>query len=124
MGTLVWFSYGDISPGVQLLTAYVVHDVTSQSPIYDWNLTNGITNMETNTLEHVLDTNSCTELDYDYTLSWDSQLTDMTLSPKVLHVRNTTSEKASLHVEARLNMLGEVDNAKQVDQLLSDNSDA
>ena len=110
-----------LSPGVKLLTAYVVHDATSQSPIYDWNLTFRITNMETNTLEHVLDTNSCTELDYDYDyLGFATDRYDA--EPEGIACSEFNFGEGSWHVEARLNMLGEVENAKQVDQLLSDNS--
>ena len=110
-----------LSPGNVLLFASVYHDSTSQSPIYDWNMTFEITNMDTNTLEHTLEADSCAQFDYDHEyLGYDNDRTTAETEGMACYEFELT--EGSWYVEANLNMIGEIDDAKQTDMLPYDNS--
>ena len=119
-------SYGGVisdtlSPGMMLLYTEVYHDSTSQSPIYDWNMTFEITNMSTNTIEHTLEANSCASFDYTYEyLGFATDRDDAEPEGKACH--EFDFPMGTWYVEAKLTMRGEVDNAKQTDMLPYDNS--
>jgi len=110
-----------LSPGNMLLFASVYHDSTSQSPIYDWNVTFEITNMDTNTLEHTLEADSCTQFDYEHDyLGFEN---DRTIAyPEGLACHEFDFTEGSWYVEVNLNMNGEIDDSKQTDMLPYDNS--
>ena len=111
-----------LSPGNMLLYAEVYHDSTSQTPIYDWNMT--FTIMDMNDNSRVIDTleaDSCSAFDYDHNnLGFETDRISAETSGKACHEYEFTEGK--WYVEANLNMLGEVDNSKVVDMLPYDNS--
>ena len=121
-------SYGGVitetlSPGNMLLYTEVYHDSTSQTPIYDWNVTFEITNMETNTLEYTLEANSCDTFDYDYLpLGFATDRDEAEPEGKACH--EFDFPVGTWYVQANLNMLGQIDNDKQTDMQPYDNSHA
>ena len=109
-----------LSPGNMLLFASVYHDSTSNLPIYDWNVTFEITNMDTNTLEYTLEANSCTLFNYDHEmLGFENERT--TAEPEGMACHEFDFPEGMWYVEANLNMLGEFDDSKQTDMLPFDN---
>tara|TARA_B100000925_G_scaffold138955_1_gene104139 strand:- start:194 stop:3064 length:2871 start_codon:yes stop_codon:yes gene_type:complete len=125
-GSPYWGNYGGaitetLSPGSMLLYAEVFHDSTSQSPIYDWNVTFEITNLDTNALEHILEADSCSEFNYDHNyLGFETDRVSAEDTGIACH--EFEFPEGRWYVEANLNMLGEIDSAKTDDMLPFDNT--
>ena len=104
-----------------LLYTEVYHDSTSQAPIYEWNVTFEITNMETNMLEYTLEADSCDTFDYDYLpLGFATDRDEAEPEGKACHEFDFPVGR--WFVEANLNMLGEIYDSKQTDMQPYDNS--
>ena len=77
--------------------------------------------MDTNTLEHTLEADSCAQFDYDHEyLGYENDRTTAETEGMACYEFELT--EGSWYVEANLNMIGEIDDAKQTDMLPYDNS--